>query len=94
MIYIKKGTIIVSEYRNHRVQVFNSEGEFVFKFGSEGVNDGQLWGVKKVAINHENGDLFIVDCYNHRIQIFGVSQIDCPDNFDPNVSKKKQCLVM
>ncbi len=62
--------ILVSDTNNHRVQVFNSEGEFVFTFGSRGNQDGQFKEVRKVAINHESGDLFIVDDGNHRIQIF------------------------
>ena len=63
--------IIVSDSYNYRVQVFNSECEFAFKFGSKGEEDGQFNDVRKVAINHENGDLFIPDySNNHRIQIF------------------------
>ncbi len=63
------GMMIVSDSNNHRVQVFNSEGEFVCKFGSFGCEDGHFWGVRKVAINHEN-ELLIPDRGNYRIQIF------------------------
>ncbi len=84
--------MIVSDSYNYRVQVFNSEGEFVCKFGSKGSEDGHFWEVRKVAINHENGDLFIPD-NEHRIQVFESSLIG-QDNFDPKVRRKKQCLVM
>ncbi len=84
--------MIVSDTSNDRVQVFNSEGEFMCKFGSLGKGKGQFNGVmKKIAINHENGDLFIPDYFNHRIQIFEASQIG---GHNESKTRKNQCLVM
>jgi len=36
------GHIYVAEFYGHRVQVFSSDGDFLYKFGSDGAGDGQL----------------------------------------------------
>ena len=44
--------IIVADFQNHRVQVFDSSGNFLFTFGSQGSAIGQLQSVGPLPIRH------------------------------------------
>ena len=63
-----KGNILVCDSQNHRIQIFNSEGNFVSKFGSFGNGIDQFNFTYGIAIN-SNGNIIVCD-NNHRIQIF------------------------
>ncbi len=54
---------------NHRVQVFESDGTFVFKFGERGRGVGMFNYPWDVACNTEN-DIAVSDTRNHRVQVF------------------------
>lgn len=63
------GLIYVADSGNHRIQVFDKDGNFLLKFGSQGSQPGQLnepWGLA-VA---KDGTVFVADTWNHRIQAF------------------------
>jgi len=38
-----RGEIVVADYSNHRIQVFDRNGKFLFKFGSNGNGNGNLF---------------------------------------------------
>ena len=64
-----QGNLYVADTWNHRVQVFDGDGNFVRTWGREGTEPGQLkepWGVA-VA---QNGHVYVADTWNHRIQVF------------------------
>jgi len=61
-----KGNIIISDH-NHRVQIFNSNGQFLSKFGSKGNGNGQFNNPKGIIINSKE-DIIVSDCSNHRIK--------------------------
>jgi hypothetical protein len=63
------GDVYVSEYINHRVQKFTSDGQFVVKWGSYGSDDGQFRHPMGIAVDG-SGDVYVVDYYNYRIQKF------------------------
>ncbi len=42
--------IIVADTNNHRIQVFDKNGEFKHSFGSGGKEEGQLWYPRKVFL--------------------------------------------
>jgi len=66
-----KGNIYVCDYSNHRVQIFDSEGQFISKFGSKGDGNGQFKGPCGIVIGSKGkGNIIISDNQNHRIQIF------------------------
>ena len=53
----------------NRIQVFDKNGTFLFKWGSKGTGDGQFtvpYSVDVVA----NGNVWVADRGNHRIQEF------------------------
>lgn len=63
------GNIVVVEKENCRVQVVTVEGEFKFKFGTEGTGNGEFKRPTDVAIDAK-GIMYISDSDNNRIQYF------------------------
>ncbi|XP_014051055.1 tripartite motif-containing protein 2 isoform X2 [Salmo salar] len=61
--------IIVTDFHNHSVKVFNPEGEFLLKFGSNGEGNGQFNAPTGVAVDI-NGNIIVADWGNSRIQVF------------------------
>jgi tripartite motif-containing protein 71 len=62
--------IIVADTFNDRIQVFDSNGNFLFKFGNEGSDDGQFRYPEGVAYDHINNRIIVADTFNDRIQVF------------------------
>lgn len=50
------------------MQVFNTEGEFLLKFGSNGEGNGQFNAPTGVAVD-VNGNIIVADWGNSRIQV-------------------------
>ncbi len=64
-----EGNLYVADSGNHRIQKFDSEGEFIAEVGSLGDDEGEFnepWGV---AVDTE-GNLYVADTWNNRIQKF------------------------
>ena len=61
--------IAVADTVNHRVQIFNSNGDFIRSFGREGSNQGEFKYPFGIAFN-KDGKIFVADSNNHRVQIF------------------------
>ena len=60
---------MVCDSKNHRVQVFDLNGKFVTKFGSEGSGRGEFnYPVSTACLS--DGRIVVSDNNNHRIQIF------------------------
>ena len=57
---------------NFRVQVFSSNGEFLFEFGEAGDATGYMARPKGIATD-SNGNIYIADALFHVIQIFDKS---------------------
>jgi len=62
--------IIVVDTNNYRVQVFDSNGNFLFKFGSNGNDDGEFDSPTGVAYDPNNDRIIVVDTDNYRVQVF------------------------
>jgi DNA-binding beta-propeller fold protein YncE len=63
------GEVAVTDYGNHRVQIFDSEGKYKRQFGTEGKEaDGQLCFPMSLA-SDAHGNLLVVDETN-RLQVF------------------------
>jgi len=71
-----RGLLFVSDYNNHRVQVFScDDGSFVSKFGKRGNRPGQLqypWGL---AIDHDHDRILVVDFNNSRLQSWSLPNL-------------------
>ena len=53
--------IIVADTNNHRIQVFDKEGNFKFQFGEVGKRDGQLLYPNRVAVVVSSGDIVVTE---------------------------------
>ncbi|XP_067045260.1 tripartite motif-containing protein 2-like isoform X1 [Acropora muricata] len=63
------GLYVVSDHHNHRIQVFDSKGQFLHQFGSRGKADGEIWYPAGVCID-KSGQIYVADHGNNRIQVF------------------------
>ena len=61
--------IAVTDQNNHRVQIFNSDGNYLRSFGRKGNKAGEFLYPRGIAFLN-NGNIFVADNGNHRIQIF------------------------
>ena len=68
------GLIYVSDFGNHRIQIFNNEnGECIGMIGSEGTKKGEFKCPTGITVD-EFGNIFVCDTNNHRIQVFYLKQ--------------------
>ena len=62
--------VYVADYDNHRIQVFDSGGDFRGKWGKQGFGKGEFLGPRFVARDAE-GFVYVTDG-RQRIQVFKV----------------------
>ncbi len=63
------GNVYVADYGNNRIQKFDSNGNFITKWGSQGSGDGQFIQLNDVAVD-SSGNVYVADYGNNRIQKF------------------------
>ena len=63
------GSVYVADTGNHRIQRFDSEGNFLGAWGEEGDGDGEFRSPEGVAVGPD-GSVYVVDTGNHRVQLF------------------------
>ena len=61
--------IAVADQVNHRVQIFNSNGDFIRFFGRQGDNQEEFRVPFGITFD-KDGKIFVTDYNNHRVQIF------------------------
>ena len=83
--------IIVTAYAMHCVQKFSSDGKFLKAYGSPGKGEGQFQGPNGIAINHKNGNIYICDVANHRVQVLSkeMTYLFSFSTTDPNYGSGK-----
>ena len=52
--------VYIADHKNHRVQKFTSEGEYLMSFGTEGVGRGELTRPSDVTVDLEGDVLFAI----------------------------------
>ena len=62
--------VFISQYDGGCLFVYDLNGTFLKQIGTPGNGDGQLKNPRGITINESNGDIFVCDCNNNRIQIF------------------------
>jgi DNA-binding beta-propeller fold protein YncE len=63
------GNVYVTDYDNHRIQKFTSDGDYITQWGTYGSGDGQFWGPSGIAVD-ASGNVYVADTYNSRIEVF------------------------
>lgn len=69
LAFAPDGKLVVADSGNHRIQVFDANGQVVTTFGRLGALPGEFnepWGV---AVDRE-GNIYVADTWNHRVQKF------------------------
>ena len=66
----ERDEIAVTDFDNHRIQVFNSNGTYLRSFGREGDKQGEFNFPTGIAFDQKNGNILVVDRDNHRVQLF------------------------
>lgn len=61
--------IYVADYSNNRIQKFDNKGQFLAKWGAEGIGDGQFIHPVSLTVDLE-GNIYVADFGNNRIQKF------------------------
>ena len=73
-VYVTEDRIpLNSEETGNRIQKFDTNGNFIAKWGSYGTGDGQLDQPSDIAVNSSSGKAYVVDLGNTRIQVFASS---------------------
>lgn len=65
----KDGSLYVTDMINARVEIFDSEGKFLYKFGSLGDAFGQFTRPKGIALDSQE-NIYVVDAAFNNFQIF------------------------
>ena len=68
-VTVNNQLVYVSESSNHRISIFTLEGQLIRTIGLRGSGPGQFNYPGAVAFSPD-GDMYIVDYNNHRIQVF------------------------
>jgi DNA-binding beta-propeller fold protein YncE len=71
IIIDRTGFVYVADHMNHRIQKFDSNGNFIAKWGSYGKKDGQFNRPHGITVDGSDR-LYITDSLNARIQKFSI----------------------
>ena len=82
MIKVINDKLYVCDRGNHRVQILNTDLEYINCFGCYGDGDGQFTNPNDIAQDRA-GNLYVTDSYNNRMQVF-----DCERQFLSTFSKR------
>ena len=63
------GNVYVADIENVRIQKFDSDGNFITKWGSEGSGDGQFGRPRGISVDSQ-GNVYVADSVDDRIQKF------------------------
>ena len=70
-ICIFENRVFITQNPEHYIMVFNKSGTFICEFGQQGsVGPGEFIHPYDIDIDRTNGDIYICDMLNHRIQIY------------------------
>lgn len=66
------GRIYVADFRNFRIQVFDSNGKPLRQWGNEGKEPGQFKDPSGLFVT-QDGRVLVSDTWNHRLQVFDLN---------------------
>ena len=65
----REGNIIVGEDAKHSIRKYSPEGQLLASVGTKGTGPLQFKNPRDIAINTSNNEVYVADCFNHRIQV-------------------------
>ena len=69
-IAIVTDRVFVTQYETGCLLLYNLRGNFIRQIGTHGSGDGQFMNPYGISINLANGDIYVCDYSNSRVQIF------------------------
>src|SRR5439155_1743917 len=62
--------VYVADSTNHRVQIFDTEGTFLAKYGTAGTNAGQFSMLRRVAVTPgvADPDIYLADLWGYKVE--------------------------
>lgn len=76
-VAVYNGEIFVANMVNHKIRVFNSDGDFEREWGVYGKSDGKLYYPFGIAIKEQapdyNAEVFVIDMVDYRVQSFDLN---------------------
>jgi sugar lactone lactonase YvrE len=63
------GRVYVADYANHRIQVFDTKGNYITKWGTYGEENGQIHKASALTVV-PSGNIYLSDQFNYRVQEF------------------------
>ena len=68
-ICISQNKVFVSQFLGHCINMYELEGKLIKSVGSEGNGEAQFKYPRGLDVSDRNNNIYVCDCYNHRIQI-------------------------
>ena len=68
-ICISQNKVFVTQLLDHCISLYELEGKLVKSVGSEGNGEAQFKYPHGLDVSDRSGNIYVCDCYNHRIQI-------------------------
>lgn len=65
----KQGYVYVADTGNHRIQKYDSNGHFIFRWGQPGYNDGEIYYPQTIAVDKQ-GNVYVAGNQGCKIQKF------------------------
>ena len=65
----KDNKLFICDCSNHRIQVFDTNLKFIFRFGKQGSGEGEMRFPADLAFDPA-GNLYVADSSNNRVQVF------------------------
>ena len=85
---ISENKVFVTQWGTHCIIMYELEGKLIKSVGSEGNGEAQFNIPNGLDVSDRNNDIYVCDCYNHRIQILteelkyhsmlGIDLLKCP----------------
>lgn len=66
----KGGRVYVADQLQLVIKVYDAQGNFLYQFGKPGAGEGEFSGPQGIALDKEQGLLYVLDRGNNRISVF------------------------
>ena len=68
-ICVSQNKVFVTQYTSHCINMYELEGKLIKSVGNKGNREAQFKYPCGLDVSDRNNNIYVCDCYNHRIQI-------------------------